>query len=58
MVVDPRQEIALVNEHFMSLVRTGDKTAFARLYTEDAVLMLPNTEALSGRAGALKFLMA
>jgi uncharacterized protein (TIGR02246 family) len=53
--MDAHKDIALVNERFMALVRDGDRRDFARLYTEDAILMLPNMEALSGREGAMRF---
>ena len=48
-------EIQAVNDRFMEAVRAGDEERFARLYTEDAVLLLPGREALSGRAGVQTF---
>ena len=48
-------EIQAANARFMDAVRTGDEERFARLYTDDAVLLLPGREALNGRAGVQTF---
>lgn len=48
-------EIQAANERFMQAVRAGDEERFVRLYTEDAVVMLPGRDALAGSAGARAF---
>jgi uncharacterized protein (TIGR02246 family) len=53
---DAQSEIEAVNARFMALYAAGDVAEFSRLYTEDAIVMLPGAEALAGRAGAAKFL--
>jgi hypothetical protein len=39
-------------------VRARDRAGFLNLYTEDAVLMIPNLDALQGHAGAARFFEA
>jgi len=53
---DAQSEIEAINARFMALYAAGDVAGFSRLYTEDAIVMLPGAEALAGRAGAAKFL--
>jgi uncharacterized protein (TIGR02246 family) len=53
---DAQSEITAVNQRFMALYAAGDVAGFSRLYTEDAIVMLPGAEAITGRAGAEKFL--
>lgn len=48
-------EIKAVNARFMAAVGTGDEEGFVRLYTGDAVLLLPGREPLVGRAGIQAF---
>jgi ketosteroid isomerase-like protein len=42
----------------LGCVRARDKADFLNLYTEDAVLMIPNLDALEGHAGAARFFEA
>jgi uncharacterized protein (TIGR02246 family) len=49
------EDIARVNQRFMQAVRSGDRTAFVALYTEDAVVMLPGRPALEGAAAPGQF---
>lgn len=53
---DPAELIALANARFMATFEAGDKEGFSSLYTEDAILMLPNIAPLAGRTGAMQFL--
>ena len=53
---DARSEIESVNKRFMELYEAGGLTGFAKLYTQDALVMLPGLKALEGRAGAMSFL--
>jgi uncharacterized protein (TIGR02246 family) len=48
-------EIQAANDRFMAAVRAGDQERFVRLYTNDAVLLLPGRDALVGHAGAQAF---
>jgi len=48
-------DIQAANERFMDAVRTGDEERFVRLYTDDAVLLLPGREPLEGIAGVKTF---
>lgn len=48
-------EIQAANERFMEAVSTGDEERFLRLYTDDAILLLPGRDALTGRAGPEAF---
>lgn len=50
-----RFEIESANGRFMSAVRTRDEESFVRLYSPDAVLLLPGQEPLEGEAGARAF---
>ncbi|TFY97513.1 YybH family protein [Ramlibacter rhizophilus] len=50
-----RSEIESVNERFMSAVRMRDEESFVRLYSPDALLLLPGREPLEGAAGARAF---
>jgi ketosteroid isomerase-like protein len=50
-----RSEVESANERFMSAVRTRDEESFVRLYSPDAVLLLPGREPLEGEAGARAF---
>jgi uncharacterized protein (TIGR02246 family) len=39
------------NREFMEAVKRGDPASLAALYTEDAKVLVPNVEAISGRQG-------
>ena len=43
------QQIAKVNEKFTQAMTAGDAETLASLYTDDATLMPPNSESLSGK---------
>jgi uncharacterized protein (TIGR02246 family) len=45
-----RQAIEEANEAFMAAFAAGDAAALAQMYTEDALLMVPNVETFEGRA--------
>ena len=47
--VDVTDEIAEVNKAFMEAFNSGDMTALAQLYTENAKLFPPNSEIIEGR---------
>lgn len=55
-MTDKSEEIKAVNRRFEELYAAGDEGTFSQLYTEDALIMLPGSEALQGRAGARQFL--
>ena len=50
-----RQEIEAAVQRFVTLANTGSLEAFAELYTEDALIMMPGRAAVSGRHGAAIF---
>lgn len=52
MVQAIRSRIEETNAEFMAAVRSGDTAKVASLYTEDAVVMPPNSESVRGREGA------
>jgi uncharacterized protein (TIGR02246 family) len=47
--VDPRSAIAAVNRDFMEAYADGDAARIAGLYTENAQLLPPKSDVLSGR---------
>jgi len=51
-----RSEIQKVNQEWMDCVGKKDPDAASACYTEDAMIMPPNTLALSGRAGVRDFI--
>jgi len=50
-----RQEIEAAVQRFVMLANTGSLEAFADLYTEDALIMMPGMAAVDGRDGAVIF---
>ena len=50
-----RQKIQSANGKFGESIRTGNASAVGALYTDDALLMPPNTEMIRGRDGTTKF---
>ncbi len=48
-------DIQAANKRFMDAVRTGDEERFVRLYTDDAILLLPGREPLEGIVGVKTF---
>ena len=48
--VQVRDEIAARNEAFMAYFAAGDSRGISQLYTEDGLVMPPNSENLVGRA--------
>ena len=50
-----RAEIEAVNEKFIAALNGGDAAGIAALYTEDAMLLPPNSEMLEGREAAQAF---
>ena len=48
-------EIQAANDRFMAAVRTGDEERFIRLYTDDAILLLPGRGPATGHEGAKTF---
>jgi uncharacterized protein (TIGR02246 family) len=52
---DVSAEIAAANQQVSAAVAAGDGMAVAALYTEDALLMPPNSAAIAGRAGIAAF---
>jgi len=48
-------DIQAANERSMAAVRKGDEEQFVRLYTADAILLLPGREPLEGIAGVKTF---
>jgi ketosteroid isomerase-like protein len=50
-----RQEIEAAVQRFVMLANAGSLEAFADLYTEDALIMLPGLAAVNGRHGAVIF---
>ncbi len=46
-----RQYIEAANAKFLDAMKRGDSTAAMANYADDAILMMPNTEAWRGRAG-------
>jgi uncharacterized protein (TIGR02246 family) len=51
----PASEIQAVRDAFIAALRRGDAVAAARAYTEDARLMAPSAELLTGRAAIEQF---
>ena len=49
------QAIEAIHEQFVRHIEAGDTDSLAALYTEDAVLMPPNTSAVSGRDAIREF---
>jgi uncharacterized protein (TIGR02246 family) len=52
MVQAVRSRIEETNAQFMAAVNRGDTSTVASLYTEDAIVLPPNTETVRGRDGA------
>ena len=50
-----RAEIEAVNKNFIAALNQGDAAGIAALYTEDAILLPPNSEMLEGREAAQAF---
>ncbi len=50
-----RQEIETGVRRFVALANSDDIEAFAALYTEDALVMMPGMAAVTGRHGAVVF---
>ena len=50
--------ISASNDRFMAAFAEGSATAVGELYTENAVLMPPNSEAVSGREGIVAVLQS
>jgi uncharacterized protein (TIGR02246 family) len=50
-----KSEIEKANQEFMDAVAARDANAVAALYTEDALVLPPNTPAIQGREGARNF---
>ena len=50
-----RQEIEAAVQRFVTLANAGSLEAFADLYTEDALIMMPGMAVVSGRHGAVIF---
>ncbi|WP_178133420.1 YybH family protein [Vineibacter terrae] len=50
-----RLEIEAQVARFVALINGDDVDAFAALYTEDALIMVPDHETLVGLAGAVQF---
>ncbi len=50
-----RAEIEAVNEEFIAALNGGDAAGIAALYTEDAILLPPNSEMLEGREAVQAF---
>ena len=50
-----RREIEAGVQRFVTLANSGDVEAFAALYTEDALIMMPGMAAVAGRHGAVVF---
>ncbi len=50
-----RTEIEAVNEKFIAALNRGDAAAIAALYTEDAILLPPNSGMLEGKEAAQAF---
>jgi len=55
MIDTVRKEIQDANRRFGKGIRKGDASVVGALYTEDALLMPPNTETICGREGLTKF---
>jgi uncharacterized protein (TIGR02246 family) len=54
-LIQVRKAIEEGNAKFGNAVRKGDGAAIAALYTEDATLLPPDSEAIKGRAGIEAF---
>lgn len=50
-----RQDIEATVRRFVALANSGDVEAFALLYTEDALIMMPGQPAVVGHSGAAVF---
>lgn len=50
-----RQEIEAAVRRFVALANDDDLEAFADLYTDDALILIPGLAAVDGRAGARLF---
>ena len=50
-----RREIEKINRRFGEGIRHGDAAAVGALYTDDALLMPPNSEMVHGKEGTTKF---
>ena len=48
-------EISAANDRFMMAVRTDDEAVFTSLYTNEAILLLPGREPLTGLPGVQTF---
>jgi len=55
MAEEVRKAIEKANLKFGEGVRQGDAVAVAALYTDDAILLPPNSEMIRGRQGIEKF---
>jgi len=55
MAEEVRKAVEKANLKFGEVLRQGDAVAVAALYTEDAILLPPNSEMIRGRRGIGKF---
>ena len=55
MAEEVRKAVEKANLKFGEVLRQGDAVAVAALYTEDAILLPPNSEMIRGRRGIEKF---
>ena len=53
-----QQAVQVPNREWMEAVKRGDPASLAALYTEDATLLPPNSEAIRGRQGIEAFFKA
>ncbi len=53
-----QQAVQDTNREWMEAVKRGDPASLAALYTEDATLLPPNSEAIRGRQGIEAFFKA
>ena len=53
-----RKEIASANENFMTAFRQGNAAALAALYTENARILPPNSDFVTGKEAIQKFWQA
>ena len=51
----PTAEIAAAREAFIAALRQGDASAAAKAYTDDARLLAPSSELLTGRSSIARF---
>lgn len=50
-----KSAIEAMNARFMSLFKSGNAPGLSEIYTTDSVIMPPNSNAISGRAGIAGF---